>query len=87
MVFSDLEVVVQRAAGAFRMGMEAQGSQDLVALIDVLPLFLDGTSNDMALRVNQLLATMLEAQGRKDYLHLADLLEYELLRLLAAEVQ
>lgn len=87
MHFNDLEVVVQRAAGAFRLGMEAQGSQDLVELIDALPLFLEGMSNEMALRANQLLASMFEAQSRKDYLHLADLLEYELLRLLAAEVQ
>lgn len=85
MQFNDFEAVVRSTAAAFRLGMEGQGSEGLVALIDALPGLLKSLPVDFAVRLNQLLATMLAAQGRKDYLYLADLLEYELLGFLSAD--
>lgn len=83
MLFDEIEDLVRDTAAAFRFGMEAQGSEGLIALIDALPSFVGQFSPEEAGRLNQLLATMLAAQGRKDYGYLADLLEHELLGILS----
>ena len=87
MIFSDFEMTARNAAYAFRLGMEAQGSEGLIVLIDALPAYLEAMPGDVSARLNQLLATMLAAQSRKDYLYLADLLVHELLTLLPRERQ
>jgi hypothetical protein len=68
---------LKSAATAFRLGMEGQASQDLVRFIDVfLPVLQDPNRADCK-EINRLLNEVLAAQSRKDYLRVADLLEYE----------
>lgn len=83
MCFDELESLLQKTAEAFRLGAEAQGSEGLVALIDGLPALLEQVPGDATACLNQVLSAMLAAQSRKDYLYLADLLEYELPAILA----
>lgn len=76
--FSEFEEVGR----ALRLGMEAQGSAALVHCLDKLQQRLcelpGETTNAILLHLEQALA----AQQRKDYLLVADLLEYEIAPLL-----
>jgi len=82
MIFEHFEGVTKSSVVAFRFGMEAQGDEGLVAIIDSLPLLIaDSKELDPEL-LNEVLAGILLAQSRKDFLYLADLLENELLPLL-----
>lgn len=68
------------AARAFRLGMEGQASENLIEFIDryshqlgsrtISPGEMEG--------IAAVLGELFEAQARKDYLYLADLLEYRL---------
>ncbi len=70
------------AARSFRLGMEGQASNDLVAFVDnFMPLLKSFGELDVG-RVTSLLGELLSAQSRKDYLYVADLLEYEIAHLL-----
>ena len=73
---------IQDAAMYFRLGMEAQASEELVAFVDSFVWLLRRGMLDDAERVQNLLNELLLAQARKDYLRVADLLEYEIARLL-----
>lgn len=77
MISEQLHHLIMSTAMSFRLGMEAQASEGLVALIDALPQALQAGSGVDAARLNQLLSTMLAAQSRRDYLYLADQLQYE----------
>lgn len=69
---------LKSAATAFRLGMEGQASQDLVRFIDsFLPVLQDPDRAADCKEINPLLNEVLAAQSRKDYLRVADLLEYE----------
>lgn len=70
--------LVLSTATAFRLGMEAQASESLVALIDFLPQALQAGNGVDPVRLNSLMASMFAAQSRRDYSYLADLLQYEL---------
>lgn len=63
---------------SFRLGMEGQGSQALVELIDSLSQSLIGLRQEDMAPLNTVLVQALEAQQRKDYLYVADVLEYRL---------
>ena len=78
MIFEQFHQMILSTAISFRLGMEAQASEGLVALIDALPQVLADCSEIDTARLNLILATMLAAQSRKDYIYLADLLQYEL---------
>lgn len=67
---------------SYRRGMEAQGSESLVALIDVLSALLQSFGSIDSGAFSQVLTAMFAAQERKDCLYLADLLQYEMLPLL-----
>ncbi|MBW2011270.1 MAG: hypothetical protein JRI32_06420, partial [Deltaproteobacteria bacterium] len=68
---------LKSAATAFRLGMEGQAGQDLVRFIDgFLPVLQDPHRLDCK-EITPLLNEVLAAQSRKDYLRVADLLEYE----------
>jgi hypothetical protein len=70
--------MLKTAADAFRLGMEGQASKNLIKVIDFLtPLIQDSTWPNREEK-NIMLSELLEAQSRKDYLRVADLLEYEL---------
>ena len=68
----------EKAGRYLRLGMEAAGSTELVNCIDLLieklPQLQDSLMNEIQLYLAQVLA----AQVRKDYLYVADLLEYEI---------
>lgn len=66
------------AVTAFRLGMEGQANEELIAFIDGFPGFLRNRGLSDAAQVNVVLTEILSAQSRKDYLFVADLLEYEL---------
>lgn len=68
-------------AESYRLGMEAQGSEGLVALIDALSFLLQNSPKVDSVRLGQVLTAMFEAQARRDYLYLVDLLQYEMLPL------
>lgn len=73
---------LEAAAIAFRLGMEAQGCQRLGRFVDALLPLLSGISGEKLVSLNGVLSETLAAQGRKDYLWAADLLEYEIAPLL-----
>lgn len=79
MISEQFQELALSTASALRLGMEAQASEGLVALIDALPQMLKDGSGIDPTRLNALLANMFAAQSRRDYLYLADLLQYELL--------
>lgn len=62
----------------FRLGMEGYASEKLVAFIDAfLPVLQTEAGIDIE-SVNGLLTDLLASQSRKDYLRVADILEYEI---------
>jgi hypothetical protein len=69
---------LKAAAAAFRLGMEGQASENLVELIGLLTPLLQNPTYPHREKMNKMLAELLAAQSRKDYLYAADLLEYEL---------
>lgn len=70
--------LLQSTAESFRLGMEGAGSQALVELIDGLSLNLIGLRQEDIAALNTILVRALEAQQRKDFLYVADMLEYRL---------
>jgi len=82
MIFEHFEGVIKSVVGAFRFGMEAQGGEGLIAIIDSLPSLIVERKELALEMLNALLTEILSSQSRKDFLFLADLLEYELLPLL-----
>lgn len=85
MISEQIGALAQDAAKAFRLGMEGQASEWFIALIDLLPEFLQTATAADFNRWQPLLAHMVIAQDGKDYLYLADLLEYNLIPLVGAQ--
>lgn len=70
---------LERAARSFRLGMEAQGNEACVALIDALLAEIARPDQaHLAVALAPLLPEVVAAQGRGDFLRVADLLEHEL---------
>lgn len=68
-----------RAVRSFRLGMEAQGNEACVALVDALLAALAEPGRaPLADQLAPLLPELLAAQARGDCLRVADLLEHEL---------
>ncbi len=77
---------LRAAARSFRLGMEAQGSQALVHLVDWLMRRPDASGDGAsATRLEPILGEIVSAQERADFLRVADLLEFELAPLLVEE--
>ena len=75
----------ERAARAFRLGMEAQGNEAFVAFVDALSTELANPARaDAAAAIAPLLPEIIEAQRRGDFLRVADLLLHELAPRLSA---
>lgn len=66
------------AARALRVGLEAQSSDFLVAVVDAF----GSAPEEVTIGLNPLLTEITNAQRRRDHLRLADLLEFELPRAL-----
>ncbi len=69
-----------KAVRAFRLGMEAEGNEALIALIDALAADLSKALAAPDHELAGLLERILAAQARGDFLCVADLLEHELAR-------
>jgi len=63
---------------SYRLGMEAEASENLVTVIDSILTNLNNAATTPSTHLNNVLAEILAAQGRRDFLRIADLLEYEL---------
>jgi len=72
---------IRETAKYFRLGMEAQASDSMVAFIDAFVPLLQGGELVGAHDVRDILGELLQAQARKDYLRVADLLEYEIVKM------
>jgi len=68
----------EQVGSSLRLGMEAQGSTQLIACIDDLLEFLPHCLPAQVNRFQSVLNQILAAQMRKDFLLVADLLEYEM---------
>jgi hypothetical protein len=77
---------LKAAAAAFRLGMEGQASQNLIQLIDFLAPLIQEPGFPNREEMNRLLGELFGAQSRKDYLHAADLLEYEVVKWITMNV-
>lgn len=66
------------AVQAFRIGMESEGGEELAKFIDILMQKVAKFSAQELEPLNNILGETLAAQSRKDYLWVADLLEYEI---------
>jgi len=72
----------EKVGSSLRLGMEAQGSEELICCIDLLAGRLTMLPAEQAVTMQQILEEIFAAQTRKDYLLVADLLEYEIAPLL-----
>ena len=69
--------VLSAAVIGFRLGMEGQASENLAKFVDFFLPLLQQEKMDIG-EVNRLFGEVLAAQSRKDFLRIADLLEYEI---------
>ena len=70
------------AAKYFRLGMEAAGSEDLTRFIDDLFPLLGSLPAETISHLNEISMAVLGAQARRDFLQVADLLQYKIAPLL-----
>ncbi len=75
--------LLEQAIEQFRMGMEGSGSAAFIRFIDAFQKELAREQANMQLEsLMPFLQQIIQAQSRGDYLHVADLLEYEIQPLL-----
>ena len=65
------------AVRAFRLGMEGDGCEQLTRFIDQVMPVLGSLPPQPIADLNSVLGALLQGQARKDFLLVADLLEYE----------
>lgn len=70
------QVHAEAAVRAFRLGMEGLAGERLAAMIDALAPALDELESKQVLTLQPVLEEILAGQTRKDWLRIADLLEY-----------
>ena len=68
--------LLNAAIGCFRLGMEGLGNEHLIGFIDAIQLVSSRFPSENIQRINPILNEVVLAQARKDYLFVADLLEY-----------
>ncbi len=71
---------LRRAVRDFRMGMDGSGSAALIEFVDAFSREITAGRVKNAGELMPVLSEILAAQGRGDYLYVADLLEYEVAR-------
>lgn len=80
-ISEDVKNLALSAAEYFRIGMEAQGGELLIRFIDCISKDISIKNTDMP-KLNYYLNEILSAQSRKDNLYVADILQYELVKIL-----
>lgn len=73
------------AIDSFRLGMEAAGSEALIAGTGLLVERISGWSQTELQELNPWLERIFEGQRQKNYLYVSDLLEYQVLPLITAK--
>jgi len=81
---ADLRDRLAESSRFFRLGMEALGSARLRRAIDLLIVELPKLSADQCREAQIQLSHVLAAQERRDFLLVADLLEYQIAPLLSS---
>ena len=71
---NDAIICGERAARSFRVGLEAQAAEHLITVIDAL----GKAPKELTQALDILFGEIANAQQRRDFLRVADLLEYEL---------
>lgn len=85
---TSLSTAAIQIAHHFRLGEVAMGSACLAELVDGLQkIVAQGLSADVGQGLLQMLEMIVDAQSRGDYLLVADLLEYEAVKILGVETQ
>lgn len=74
------------AIESFRLGMEAAGSEALITGTELLAEKISGWSETDLQGLNQWLGNIFEAQKKKNFLYVADLLEYQILPIITEEL-
>jgi len=69
--------MLKTTADAFRLGMEGLANENLIKVIDLLVSLVQDPAWPNREEKNIIFAELLDAQSRKDYLRIADLLEYK----------
>lgn len=72
----DCRKYLNSAILGFRLGMEGQANEDFVGFLDAFERLFAHYPAQKIVRLNGVLESIFQAQARKDYLYLADLLEY-----------
>ncbi len=78
-----LQTALQETTEAFRLGMEGLASERLTQLIDLWSADLKSFPEETLMQLNSHFNELFAAQSRKDFLYVADLLQYEITPLLA----
>lgn len=76
---SDIEDTLVSTAHAFRRGNYARANVLLTSAIDVLNHYLVELDGEQVSQVHVLIKAALQAQQQHDYLHVADIFEYQLI--------
>jgi hypothetical protein len=76
MSLHDISQKLDEVARGYRLGMEGHGSVKLVQLIEMLLPELTDLPPTNLISLNHLLTQSMEALSRRDYLFVADLLEF-----------
>lgn len=74
----NLKDLSQHIALSYRLGREGKGSEDLVRFVDALSGLVAELDASQMERLNCLFAQIFAAQQRRDFVFVADILEYEL---------
>lgn len=83
MKMNNLKNTVNKTSELFRIGAEGEGSRGVLEILNAITSVLGGNSVQETIIEKEdlvLLNTIAAAQQRGDFLHVADLLEYELPR-------
>lgn len=83
MIGVTISQTLKMAAEAFRLGMEAAGSEALARATELLEAKISGWSEQELRSLNLLLEELFEAQSSKNFLFAADILEYQVLPIFA----
>jgi len=73
-----LTYAATEAAHGYRTGAEAQASESMIQVIDLLAETLPSMPEKTIIQLNQVLSEIFSAQQRSDFIWAADMLEYEL---------
>lgn len=79
MAENSLTNILKTAIEAFRLGMEAAGSEALIVGIELLTVRISSWNETDLQELNPWLERLFDAQRQKNFLYAADLLEYQIL--------